>query len=222
MGSGMEYTKVIRYPLLSIFLILLFFFSPRLMAHPHSFIEMDTTLVTDNHYLTGLSYVWVMDPMTSADILYDLLKTQEDSPQWKKQAASVMANIIGQSYFSELYYQNKKQPLKLFPDEYRMTRQGLQIVMSFRVSLLHPIPLEGSTIDLLTYEPTFFVSMAYTDSGMLHLSKPSESACKLTLVEAQPSDELKNYALSLDTGETPDDDLTLGRQFAQRVSLQCH
>lgn len=140
--------------LLLSFLFLLTF-SPQVFAHPHSFIDMETTLVTENHTLRGIEYVWKMDPMTSADILYDLMNSKEDSPQWKKQAASVMANIIAQSYFSELNYQNKKQPLKLFPDTYRMTREGLQIVMSFRVSLLHPIPLAGSTIELKTYEPTF-------------------------------------------------------------------
>lgn len=140
--------------LLLSFLVLLMF-SPQTFAHPHSFIDMETTLITENQTLTGIEYVWKMDPMTSADILYDLMNTKEDSPQWKKQAASVMANIIAQSYFSELNYQNKKQPLKLFPDTYRMMREGLQIVMSFRVSLLHPIPLTGSTIELKTYEPTF-------------------------------------------------------------------
>lgn len=182
---------------------------------------METTLITENQTLTGIEYVWKMDPMTSADILYDLMNTKEDSPQWKKQAASVMANIIAQSYFSELNYQNKKQPLKLFPDTYRMAREGLQIVMSFRVSLLHPIPLAGSTIELKTYEPTFFVSMTYNGKRAIHLSPPDASQCRLIFTEANPSDTLKDYALSLDTGDTPDDDLTLGRQFAQQITLHC-
>lgn len=206
--------------LLLSFLVLLMF-SPQTVAHPHSFIDMETTLIAENQTLTGIEYVWKMDPMTSADILYDLMNTKEDSPQWKKQAASVMANIIAQSYFSELNYQNKKQPLKLFPDTYRMTREELQIVMSFRVSLLHPIPLTGSTIELKTYEPTFFVSMTYNSKRAVHLSPPDASQCRLIFTEADPSDTLKDYALSLDTGDTPDDDLTLGRQFAQQITLHC-
>lgn len=206
--------------LLLSFLVLLMF-SPQTVAHPHSFIDMETTLITENQTLTGIEYVWKMDPMTSADILYDLMNTKEDSPQWKKQAASVMANIIAQSYFSELNYQNKKQPLKLFPDTYRMAHEGLQIVMSFRVSLLHPIPLAGSTIELKTYEPTFFVSMTYNGKRAIHLSPPDASQCRLIFTEANPSDTLKDYALSLDTGDTPDDDLTLGRQFAQQITLHC-
>lgn len=206
--------------LLLSFLVLLMF-SPQTFAHPHSFIDMETTLIAENQTLTGIEYVWKMDPMTSADILYDLMNTKEDSPQWKKQAASVMANIIAQSYFSELNYRNKKQPLKLFPDTYRMTREGLHIVMSFRVSLLHPIPLTGSTIELKTYEPTFFVSMTYNSKRAVHLSPPDASQCRLVFTEADPSDTLKDYALSLDTGDTPDDDLTLGRQFAQQITLHC-
>ncbi len=206
--------------LLLSFLVLLMF-SPQTVAHPHSFIDMETTLITENQTLTGIEYVWKMDPMTSADILYDLMNTKEDSPQWKKQAASVMANIIAQSYFSELNYQNKKQPLKLFPDTYRMMREGLRIVMSFRVSLLHPIPLTGSTIELKTYEPTFFVSMTYNGKRAVHLSPPDASQCRLIFTEADPSDTLKDYALSLDTDDTPDDDLTLGRQFAQQITLHC-
>ncbi|MEM8305424.1 DUF1007 family protein, partial [Morganella morganii] len=62
--------------LLLSFLVLLMF-SPQTVAHPHSFIDMETTLITENQTLTGIEYVWKMDPMTSADILYDLMNTKE-------------------------------------------------------------------------------------------------------------------------------------------------
>lgn len=68
------------------------------MAHPHSFIEMQTTLVRQGDQLTGLKMRWVMEEITSTDLLYDAGEAKPDSVVWKKLAVEVMANVLGQSY----------------------------------------------------------------------------------------------------------------------------
>ena len=73
--------------------------------------------------------------------------------------------------------------------------------MSFRVSLLHPISLAGSTIELKTYEPTF----CQYDLQRQTCGSPFSAGCitvPVSFTEADPSDTLKDYALSLDTGDT--------------------
>src|SRR5476649_2705982 len=76
-------------------------------AHPHSFIDMQTTLVTQQQQLTGLKMVWTMDEITSADLLYDAQKAQTDSDIWKKLAAEVMARVLSKHYFTDFYRDGK-------------------------------------------------------------------------------------------------------------------
>jgi len=72
------------------------FFAAGAWAHPHSFIDMQTTLVTKDQQLLGFKMVWVMDPITSADLLYDAGNAKAGSETWKKLAAGVMARVLTQ------------------------------------------------------------------------------------------------------------------------------
>ncbi|GAB7270289.1 hypothetical protein DZS_16830 [Dickeya ananatis] len=54
------------------------------LAHPHSFIDMKTTVEGKDDLITGLRMNWTMDPITSADLLYDAGNAAKDSDVWKK------------------------------------------------------------------------------------------------------------------------------------------
>ncbi|MCG8709455.1 DUF1007 family protein [Brenneria sp. 4F2] len=191
-------------------------------AHPHSFIDMQTTIESQNDNITGLRMVWTMDPITSADLLYDAGNAAKDSEIWKKLAAEVMANVLGQHYFTDIY--RDKQPIKYapVPSEYHLSRKGNQAVLEFVLPLAHPQPLAGKPMLISTYDPTYFVDMSYVDEKDIRLAPSLASRCKTTLVTPKPDAGLQSYALSLDKADAPDEDMELGKQFAQRVTLQCH
>lgn len=98
-------------------------FSAGAIAHPHSFIDMNTTFVAKDQRLVGLKMVWVMDEITSADLLYDAKNAKSDSEVWKKLAAEVMANVLGQHYFTDLYRDGKPVKYLNLPSEYHLSRQ---------------------------------------------------------------------------------------------------
>ncbi|MEE3663116.1 DUF1007 family protein [Brenneria sp. g21c3] len=191
-------------------------------AHPHSFIDMQTTIESHNEKITGLRMVWTMDPITSADLLYDAGNAAKDSEVWKKLAAEVMANVLGQHYFTDIYRDN--QPIKYapMPTEYHLSRKGNQAVLEFVLPLAHPQPLAGKPLLIATYDPTYFVDMSYGDEKAIKLAPSLAARCKTTLATPKPNADLQSYALSLDKADAPDEDMELGKQFAQRVTLQCH
>lgn len=191
-------------------------------AHPHSFIDMQTTIESHNEKITGLRMVWTMDPITSADLLYDAGNATKDSEVWKKLAAEVMANVLGQHYFTDIYRDN--QPIKYapMPTEYHLSRRGNQAVLEFVLPLAHPQPLAGKPLLIATYDPTYFVDMSYGDEKAIRLAPSLAARCKTTLATPKPNADLQSYALSLDKADAPDEDMELGKQFAQRVTLQCH
>ncbi|KFX02633.1 membrane protein [Pectobacterium betavasculorum] len=196
-------------------------FGQPVFAHPHSFIDMQTTVETQNDNITGLRMHWTMDPITSADLLYDAGKAKADSEVWKKLAAEVMANVLGQHYFTDIYRDNQPVKYAPMPTEYHLSRKGNQAVLEFVLPLAHPQPLVGKPLLISTYDPTYFVDMSYQNDKAVTLAPALASRCKTTLHTPEPNAELQSYALSLDKNDAPDEDMELGKQFAQRVTLQC-
>ncbi|MEW7311917.1 DUF1007 family protein [Buttiauxella gaviniae] len=196
-------------------------FSPLASAHPHSFITLVTTVVAENDQLTGLKMQWTMDEITSADLLYDAGNAKPDSPVWKKLAAEVMANVLGQHYFTEFWHDGKKVTFNNLPPEYGLARVGHKAVLTFVLPLAHPQPLKGQTYRFATFDPTYFVDMSYDHDSDAKLPKALAEQCKISVKTPKPTEDMQAFALSLDKADAPPEDMELGKQFAQQVTLQC-
>ncbi|WP_419715580.1 DUF1007 family protein [Dickeya chrysanthemi] len=191
------------------------------LAHPHSFIDMTTTVEGKDDLITGLRMSWTMDPITSADLLYDAGNAAKDSEVWKKLAAEVMANVLGQHYFTDIYRNGKPVKYQSLPTEYHLSRSGNKAVLEFVLPLAHPQRLAGAPLLISTYDPTYFVDMSYKDDNAIQIGAALAARCKATLVTPKPDASLQSYALSLDKNAKPSKDRELGKQFAQQVTLQC-
>lgn len=200
--------------------LVLMLLTPAAWAHPHSFVRMQTTLLVQEGQLTGLRMVWSMDEITSADLLYDAGKAPAGSPVWKKLAAEVMANVLSQHYFTEFWHQGRPVKFKALPGEYQLSRNGLHAVLTFELPLAHPQPLAGQTYTFMTFDPTYFVDMAYENEQALHLP-PQNTGCRLTVHSPVPDASLQAWALALDKADAPPESMALGKQFAQTVKLSC-
>lgn len=190
-------------------------------SHPHSFIAMQTEPVHNGDRLTGLKMHWVMDEITSADLLYDAGEAQPDSVIWKKLAAEVMANVLGQHYFTEFWHNGKAVKFDNLPPEYQLSREGNKAVLTFVLPLSEPQPLAGERYTFSTFDPTYFVDMTYENEHALKMPETLAKQCKFTLNTPQPDASMQAYALSLDKADAPPEDMDLGRQFAQTVTLVC-
>jgi len=190
-------------------------------AHPHSFIDMQTELLADGDTLTGLKMRWTMDEITSADLLYDAGDAKPGSETWKKLAAEVMANVLGQHYFSEVWHNGQRVKFLNLPTSYALSRSGDKAVLTFILPLAEPPQLAGQHFDILTFDPTYFVDMTYRDAHALSLPDSLQARCQLALQTPKPDSSLKQYALSLDKADAPPEQMDLGRQFAQKVTLTC-
>ena len=79
----------------------------------------------------------------------------------------------------------------------------------------------GKPFIISTYDPTYFVDMTYAGNEALRLSSEMEKNCKLTLFTPNPDASLQAYALSLDKNDSAGENMKLGQQFAQRLTVQC-
>lgn len=190
-------------------------------AHPHSFISLKTTPVVEQGELTGFKMQWLMDELTSADLLYDAGDAKPDSPVWKKLAAEVMANVLEQHYFTEVWQQGEKVKFTALPPMYRLERVGHQAMLSFILPLAKPQPLKGARFQFSTFDPSFYVDMKYDQDKDVSLPPALPVNCQISVLTPEPSEEMLVFAASLDKDDAPPEDMALGQQFAQQVTLTC-
>ena len=197
------------------------FLSLSAAAHPHSFISLQTEAVAENGLLTGFKMRWTMDEITSADLLYDAGNAKPGDEIWKKLAAEVMANVLGQHYFTEVWHDGKKVKFKNRPTEYGMEREEHQAVLTFVLPLAEAQPLSGQKYTISTFDPTYYVDMSYDKDSDARLSQTISQQCHISMHTPTPNEHMLSFAQSLDKEDAPPEDMELGKQFAQTVTLQC-
>ncbi|WP_336993690.1 DUF1007 family protein [Lelliottia amnigena] len=190
-------------------------------AHPHSFISMKTELVADDAQISGLKMRWTMDEITSADLLYDAGDAKPGDEIWKKLAAEVMANVLSQHYFTEFWHNGQKVKFLNRPITYGMARDGHQAVLTFILPLAQPQPLAGKKYTFATFDPSYYVDMSYAEDRDVTLPAALQKRCSIAVHTPKPSDETLNFAIALDKDDAPPEDMELGKQFAQQVTVKC-
>lgn len=172
-------------------------------AHPHSFITLKTQIMVKDNQLTGLKMRWAMDELTSADLLYDAGNAKPGDEIWKKLAAEVMANVLGQHYFTEFWHNGQKVKFLNRPTQYGMTRQEHQAVLTFILPLAEPQPLAGQKYTFSTFDPSYYVDMSYAEDDDVSLPAGLQKSCSVSVDTPEPSDETLNFASSLDKDDAP-------------------
>lgn len=190
-------------------------------AHPHSFISLHTEVVARDNQMIGLNMRWTMDELTSADLLYDAGDAKPGDEVWKKLAAEVMANVLGQHYFTEMWHNGQKVKFLNRPTEYGLSRDGHQAVLTFVLPLAQPQPVTGQTYTFSSFDPTYYVDMSYAEDGDAVLPAALRKSCRVTVQTPEPDDKVLDFAQSLDKADAPPEDMELGKQFAQTVTLTC-
>lgn len=210
--------QAVKRSVLTIFLAV---YSFAVGAHPHSFIRLQTEIVSENDQFVALKMRWTMDEITSADLLYDAGNAKPGDEIWKKLAAEVMANVLGQHYFTEVWHRGQKVKFKNRPTEYGMAREEHQAVLTFVLPLAQPQPLTGQTYLISTFDPSYYVDMSYEKDSDATLPPTLSKQCQIAMHTPTPNEETLSFAQSLDKEDAPPEDMNLGQQFAQKVTLTC-
>ena len=200
-------------------LLLGLFVSFGVLAHPHAFIDMQTTPIVENNQLTGLSMKWTLDEASSSAVIYDMKQAKTKNEQ-QKLIDDVMGNVVSEHYFSYLYdNQHNKIKYSPHPKNYGVKIQGLQLQYYFDVPLTHSQNLEKNTFSLQTYDPTYYVAMTYPSKSAVDFSALPKN-CQGKLIEPNVDEKIQAYASSLDKSKKNEDD-SLGVMFAQKIIIQC-
>jgi len=191
-------------------------------AHPHSWIDVKTVIVGDESNITGFDMSWTFDTVTSAYMLdgKDFSKeTPEDkSKAFQKIAKSVMNNLTLQHYFT--YFYDVDKPIKFTMSKNgKLSQKKLKLTLTFFLPLSKPHSIKHRTLELMVFEPSYYVQMSWLKKQDITLSPTLEKQCHLDLVEPNPTSKQLAYAMSKPPDDIPDNEL--GELFSQRILIQC-
>lgn len=197
--------------------------SQSVVAHPHSFIDMQNEVLIEQKQLLGFKMRWVLDEIASSELIYEI-KASSDKKQAEKIIVDDLAKTAVENHYFSYLYNDKNEPIKFSSKiaDYRFEIKENRAIFYFAFHLAKPYSLANQTANLFTYEPTYYIGMEYNSEKDL---QGANEQCQVALVEPKVNTSLKLYASKLDKGDTPDmpieDGLSLGAQFAQKVAIKC-
>ena len=200
-------------------LVILFFSSPSLQAHPHSWIDLKTTFLGTETHITGFKMSWSFDAITSMYMLDGEELTDGNRARiLKKVSHSVMKNINLEHYFT--YFYDGDSPIKYsFSDQGVVTQHKRKLQLDFYLPLAKPELINNKVFRLLVFEPSYYVDMSWLNQKDIQLSQALNKSCSVKLIAPHPSAKLINYAMTLPAGANPDN--ALGQLFTQVAQITC-
>lgn len=192
-------------------------------AHPHSFLDMKNKVLINQEKLEGFEFSWWLDEITSSELIYEIRSAANKDDAIKKMTAEMDQSAVDNGYFSELYNaDDQKLTFNDQPLNSSVEIQDNRVVYHFTLALAEPLSLKGQVLRFYTFEPSYYLSMAYEKAE--DVTSSEQNICQIKMEEPKVNQDLRLYASKLDKTDTPDlppNSLSLGAQFAQKVSIVC-
>ncbi|MBU2864974.1 DUF1007 family protein [Reinekea forsetii] len=208
--------------LLTLGVILLTFGQP-LHAHPHSWLQLTTDFVIDsNGDINQLKQRWIFDPYYSTLTIDDLKKTHGNLDIGLAiHADGIINNLESFNYYSHLSINDKNIPINR-PSKYHLSSASIEQEALLILEMHFDLPktaMQSAEIKWQVYDPTYYVSMRHDSAKQVRLYNESPLECEPEIIEAEPDEQLRIYAESLDKTQT--ETTGLGKLFAQTIAVRC-
>ncbi len=202
--------------------VLLLLSTGPLQAHPHAWIDLKTKLTfNDQGRLTGLRLHWVFDDFYSLYTI-EALDPDKDGKISKKKimdlAKTNLNNLVEYDYFTEIKINGEVMEFGKV-NESDSTFADNRLSMTFTLPLAKPVDPIGKKVSYVVFDPTYYIEVVHERENAISLSDKAPKNCHTVLREPTPTVEMTMLAASLDKTENAGN--TLGRVFAQTVSLTC-
>lgn len=206
-------------------ILLLASVSAQLLAHPHTWINLQSTFVLNEKFeLTEIKQQWQFDEYYSAMFISDMLNEYgaDRDMAFALAGENMVDSLLDYQYFSSLSVDQAGISIGQ-PSEYKLFSvvidgaDILTMTMTFSVSLKPNIKL--SNIEWSVYDPTYYVAMEHNELTNLVIQNGEKSGCVPKMNKPEPSEETIAYASSLDKTQT--ETQGLGVLFAETVRFGC-
>jgi len=198
--------------------------APQAKAHPHNWIDVVSIFVLDGQgKLQQLNQRWKFDPFYSLMTYADLMNEYGNAKTGLSETAeSMVSNLKSYQYFSELYLDDVPVEIKV-PFSSSLKAYGddadMRLVLEMGFKFTPALDIQSKSVALRVYDPTYFIAMNHKTAENIKVTAKERFACKTSLDIPSPSQEVIDYALSLDRFQTETGGL--GIHFAETALVDC-
>ena len=214
--------------LLPLFALFVFFVIPSNgRAHPHVWIDMKTKLLfNENGYIQALEIFWLFDPIYSAflTLTVDHIKKKGAKNAHSKFAEGMLNRLKKHNYFTEVTVDGKRiKPSHNRPGTSGTLKTGKnkdRFWSKMTLDFSQPIDPKNQKFVYSVYDPTYYIEILHAEKQpAFELVGIKGDSCVGNLVRANPDEEIRTFAASLD--KTQSGGNKLGKLFAEKIVLQC-
>ncbi len=199
-------------------------FSANGLAHPHSWINLNTDFILDSQgRLSALRQRWEFDIYYSMMTLADIMNEQGNLLSRSTVYSTKMVhNLRSYQYFSSLQRDGIEIELPL-PKHYELRTKTvknesvLELEMFFQLHT--PLVIEGQRLHWRVFDPTYYIDIAHRDIDQVSIQTVNAIECSKRIELPGASEEMIDYAASLDKYQK--DSQGLGENFAETVVIYC-
>ncbi len=194
-------------------------------AHPHNWIDLKSGFtINSQNRLTQIKQTWKFDIYYSMITLADVLNEHKNEEKGLNIIARKMiTDLADYNYFSLLNINNTSVPLPA-PASYRLYSQdegtGQFLEMEILFDIAPEIPLDNKTIEWQIFDPTYYIAMMHTENSNISVTANSDIDCSSTLEQPAPTEDIIDYAMSLDRSQRETNGL--GKYFAETIRISCN
>ncbi|MBY0226445.1 MAG: DUF1007 family protein [Hyphomicrobium sp.] len=152
-------------------------------AHPHVWVNVETTVLYDQGKVTGFTHRWTFDDMYTAMAVQGLDKNQDGTFTREELAELAQVNIDGLKEFEFFTFARvKESPVKLAPPkDYWLEHKNGVLSLNFTLPIAEPVPAETEGFEFAVYDQTFFIAFDLAKENPVRLSDSAPAGCSATV-----------------------------------------
>lgn len=195
-------------------------------AHPHVFIETETTIIINKDFeITALRQKWTFDDQYAAFALVgmDVNKDGKYSEAELKPLAKENIESLHEHAFFTFLSKSGQDKALITPVEYLLTYKDNLMVLTFTLPLKTPIKILGSPLKLAIYDPEFYIAfLEPKDLKPVHLSNSAPKNCMFEKHRAtMDQTNLVEQRLGQPMDLTNEENKGVGSMFAPSFVVSC-
>jgi len=148
-------------------------------AHPHVWVNVETTVLYDQGKVAGFTHRWTFDDMYTAMAVQGLDKNQDGTFTREELAELAQVNIDGLKEFEFFTFARiKETPVKLAPPkDYWLEHKNGVLSLNFTLPIAEPVPAETEGFEFAVYDQTFFIAFDLAKENPVRLSDGAPAGC---------------------------------------------
>ncbi len=211
----------------AVFILLFFACSTPALAHPHVWVDMQSTVVfTDDGLIKGIDQEWTFDD-AYAQMALDGLDVNKDGFYSQDEIAPLTKENIDSlkdyEYFTVMRANGEQLKIGTVTDAGQIYSSD-KLTLHFQVPLATPVDPRKVDFSLKVYDPEFFVDLEYPKDDPVDVNGNMPKECKLVVKPVPTDAELEQTRTMLSTKSKdwkPENNEDFGSMFAQAVLIKC-